>query len=53
MLVAIYRIRRFRVPLNDHHFAKLGGGLDKDDFYFKQIYIKKIGNKKFESIKFF
>ena len=36
-----YRIRRFLVPLNDRHFAKLGGGLDKCDFYFSQIYILK------------
>ena len=28
-------------PQNDRHFAKLGGGLDKGDFYFKQIYIQK------------
>ena len=28
-------------PLNDYHFAKLGGGLDKADFYFINIYIKK------------
>ena len=38
----IYRIRRCLVPpQNDRHFAKLGGGgLDKGDFYFPQIYIK-------------
>ena len=29
-----YRIRRCPVPLNDRHFAKLGGGLKKGDFYF-------------------
>ena len=27
-------------PLNDRHFFKLAGGLDKGDFYFIQIYIK-------------
>ena len=31
------------LPQNDRHFAKLGGGgLDKGDFYFKQIYIKNL-----------
>ena len=45
-------IRRCLVPpLNDRHFAKLGGGLDKGDFYFPQIYIKFFIY--FESIKFF
>ena len=40
-------------PLNDHHFTKLGEGLDKGDFYFHQIYIKKnLEIKIFESIKF-
>ena len=30
-------------PLNDRNFAKLGGGgLDKGDFYFPQIYIKNL-----------
>ena len=28
-------------------------GLDKDDFYFSQIYFKKLVIIKFESIKFF
>ena len=46
-----YRIRRCLVPLNDRHFAKLGGGLDKGDFYFINICIKNF-EKKLESIKF-
>ena len=29
-----YRIRRCLVSPKDRHFAKLGGGLDKGDFYF-------------------
>ena len=36
----IYVIRRCLVPLNDRHFTKLGEGLDKGDFYFRQIYLK-------------
>ena len=39
------------IPPNDRHFVKLGGGLDKGDFYFPNLH-KKLG-KKFESIKFF
>ena len=28
----------FRPTLNDRHFAKLGGGLDKGNFYFINMY---------------
>ena len=35
-------------PQNDRHFAKLGEGRNKGNYYFKQIYIKKFGIKKFE-----
>ena len=37
-------------PLNDCLLPNSEGGLDKGDFYFRQIFIKKLG-KKFESIK--
>ena len=46
-----YRIRRCLVPLNDCDFANLGGGLEKGDFYFKQIFIKI--ERKFETINCF
>ena len=39
ILLRNYRIRRCLVPLNGRHFAKLGGGLDKGDFYLTRIYI--------------
>ena len=49
-----YRIRRCLVPLNDRHFAKPGGGLDKGYFYFKQIYIlNKLEIKKLSQSIFF
>ena len=39
-MLSSYRIWRCLVPLNDRHFAKLGGGLDKADFYLINFYIK-------------
>ena len=39
-------------PLKDRQLAKLGGGLEKGYFYFRQTYFKKLVIKNFESIKF-
>ena len=49
----VYTVFDVVKPLKDRHYAKLGGGVDKGDFYLNQIYIKKLGIKKFESINFF
>ena len=40
-------------PLNDRHFAKFGGELDKGDFYFPKFTLKKLGIKNLSQSNFF
>ena len=50
-MLNICSIRSCRVPLNDRHFAKLGGDWTTEIFILAKFTFLKIGNKIFDSIK--
>ena len=49
---AYYRIRYYLVPLNNRHFAKLGGELGKGDFYLGKFifFLKNLSQSKFKNL---